>query len=450
MADSKKIGGLAQFLSASTLANAQKDAAQNENIVKIDIDRLIPNPYNAYGLREIESLAGMISSNNFHVEAIEVKPMDDEEGKYMIISGHRRRAAWALLLQEGVTEERTLPCIVRNFTEMHITISKEDGTAEDTVISAEQQANIALIMANRGQRKEKTIEEELWEIQELEPYVKILYSQQGRPKERGSLKSFFASILDITPTTFQRKKNLLRLVPRARLTLASRDITETAAAELSGLPPEEQEAVLDKIASGEMDATVKAIIDYKRNLNKEAEGDEIEPSDDYEPDFDDEDEVPAGSSHKTDDRPDWSKFGEDFPEDSSDDEDEDEDEEEEEAAPARQIGSSHDENGESGHEERQEGSTYREPSASAAQEPEIRSDIPEPESTDKPQNDVHKWFLAIIKPEIERLEKVKAHCVKMKETYDASDEKGAALKAARWEACRSYIDIKIIMLREKD
>ena len=77
-------------------------------------------------------------------------------------------------------------------------------------------------------------------------------------------------------------------------------------------------------------------------------------------------------------------------------------------------------------------------------------DVPDPPDTGNPQNDVHQWFMDIIRPEIERLERIQAHCERMKERFESSDEKGAALKAARWDSCRSYVHIKILSLKEKD
>ena len=70
MSNNNKIGGLAQFLSAATVNSAQ-ESAKAENIVKIDIGKLVPDPFNEYEITDVDSLAGMIASNNFHLEAID-------------------------------------------------------------------------------------------------------------------------------------------------------------------------------------------------------------------------------------------------------------------------------------------------------------------------------------------------------------------------------------------
>ncbi len=435
MSKNNKIGGLAQFLSPTTVNSAQ-ESAKNENIVKIDIGKLVPDPFNMYELTDVESLAGMIASNHFHLEAIEVRPTDD--GRYMIISGHRRRAAWEMLLNNGETEQRELPCIVRHFEDVHIQVDNE-GVSEDKLITAEQQANIALILANRGQRKEKSIEVELWEIQQLEPYVKILYNQQGKPKGRGQFKSFFASILNVNPWDLQRKKNLLRLVPRARMALADREINLSVAGELSGLPPIEQEKVLDDILSGAMENTYKALVKYKQELKHDEspeqneDEEEIQPEETqentpgaYVPSFDEPDEGDG-------DEPAWGEDDTQETQEASVDTAGQEDL----AKLERETGQTRlldDGDNDRGKEPRQSKADY----------------VPEPPDTGNPQNDVHKWFMDVIAPEIARLEKVKAHCVKMKEQLEASDEKGAALRAAKWDSCRSYVTIKILALQEAD
>jgi len=408
MGKKNKIGGLAQFLSTTTVKSSQ-DSANEDNIVKIDIGKLVPDPYNMYGLRDIDSLAGMIASNHFHLEAIEVRPMDD--GRYMIISGHRRRAAWQMLLENGETDVREVPCVIRRFEDMHIKVDN-NGSTQDAVITAEQQANFSLILANCGQRKDKTLEEEIWEIEQLEPYVKLLYNQQGKPKGRGQFKSFFASVLNINPSALQRKKNLLRLIPRARMALHDHEINLSVAVEISGLPKEEQDKVLDDIFSGAMENTYKAIVAYKQSLKNE-DNSAGEQDDTVQADTDTNKADSSGSGFQNFDEP--------------EDELQDDDTSGQVSVP-------------SGNDSRQVKSKED-------------SEVPEPPNTGNPQNDTHKWFMEVIAPEIKRLEAIKEHCTKMKEKFDelsAQGEKGAALKAARWESCRSYLTVKILALTEKD
>ena len=438
MGKKNKIGGFAQFLSTTTVKSSQ-DNANEENIVKIDIGKLVPDPYNMYGIRDIDSLAGMIASNHFHLEAIEVRPMDD--GRYMIISGHRRRAAWEMLLENGETDVREVPCVIRHFEDMHIKVDN-NGSTQDAVITAEQQANFSLILANCGQRKDKTLEEEIWEIEQLEPYVKLLYNQQGKPKGRGQFKSFFASVLNINPSALQRKKNLLRLIPRARMALHDHEINLSVAVEISGLPNEEQDKVLDDIFSGAMENTYKAIVAYKQSLKNE-DNSAGEQDDTVQADTDTNKADSSGSGFQNFDEPEdeLQDKGEDY---QSEGDDGTSEADEEESVDDDTYSVADDTSGQasvpSGNDSRQVKSKED-------------SEVPEPPNTGNPQNDTHKWFMEVIAPEIKRLEAIKEHCTKMKEKFDelsAQGEKGAALKAARWESCRSYLTVKILALTEKD
>ena len=438
-----KIGGLAQFLSPATVNGAQQEAqVEKDNIVKIDIDKLVPDPFNMYGLRDVDSLAGMIASNGFHVEAIEVRPFED--GKYMIISGHRRRAAWQMLLNDGETQERELPCIIRTFEDAHIQIDN-NGITEDKVITAEQQANIALILANRGQRKEKTIEEELWEIQQLEPYVKILFAQLGTPKKRGHYKSFFASILNLKDTSFQRKKNLLRLNPRARLVLADREINLSVASELSGLPSEEQDIVLDKIFSGELENTYAAIVEYKRRLKGDEKEDEELPDE-----TEDEQEDSSDGGEDESDFPDFTNFEDDEEEaDSAEEPQESSHEPTSSGSLQSKDGTQEDLEGlerKTGQLRLVEGGASLAGGNTAVSSSE--EEVPEPPNTGHPHEDTHKWFLNIFEPEIARLRAIERKCQKLHEHYSESDEEGAAAQAAKWDFCRSYMALKIVSLQD--
>lgn len=83
------------------LLNEVTQPAENSNseqIVYIDIGDLESNPRNFYGLRDVDALAGLIAVSHL-IEPLTV--IKKGEGKYRIISGHRRKAAVEKLLEEG-------------------------------------------------------------------------------------------------------------------------------------------------------------------------------------------------------------------------------------------------------------------------------------------------------------------------------------------------------------
>ena len=248
----ERTGGLGKFL--SEVVEVEKEP---EQIIYIDIENIESNPRNFYGLRDIEGLAGLIAVSHM-IEPLTVTKK--ENGKYMLISGHRRRAAVQKLLEEGTYTERKLPCIVK--ARKKIKIEEEDGKFTEFDEDAVEMLN--LIASNRGQREERTVDEKLQEVKYLEAFAKAIYNQKDR-RNRGRFRTFFAEeILNISTTQLQRMKSMEKLSDSVKKALEEGKINESAAAEFVSMTMEEQEKCLEKIISGEMSGTVQDIRRYKQ------------------------------------------------------------------------------------------------------------------------------------------------------------------------------------------
>ena len=79
-----------------------------EQIEYIDIGLIDSDPGNFYELRDIPDLAGDIETVGLQ-QPLLVRP--GEDGRVVLISGHRRRAALQLLVDEGKEQFRQVPCI---------------------------------------------------------------------------------------------------------------------------------------------------------------------------------------------------------------------------------------------------------------------------------------------------------------------------------------------------
>lgn len=79
-----------------------------EQIEYIDIGLIDSDPGNFYELRDIPDLAGDIETVGLQ-QPLLVRP--GEDGHVVLISGHRRRAALQLLVDEGKEKFRQVPCI---------------------------------------------------------------------------------------------------------------------------------------------------------------------------------------------------------------------------------------------------------------------------------------------------------------------------------------------------
>lgn len=84
------------------------DPGTREQIEYIDMDRIDDDPRNFYELSGIEELASNIALCGLQQP---VRVRDGEDGRVIIVSGHRRRAALRLLLEEGAEQWKRVPCI---------------------------------------------------------------------------------------------------------------------------------------------------------------------------------------------------------------------------------------------------------------------------------------------------------------------------------------------------
>lgn len=256
----KHSGGLGNFLNALT-QTAEKNEVAEEKIIYIDIDEIESNPQNFYGLRNIEELAGLIAVSKL-IEPLTVIKKSD--GKYKLISGHRRRAAVQKLLEDGIYTERKLPCIIK--TPKKIRIEQESGEVIEFDENAVEMLN--LIASNRGQREERTVEEKLQEVKYLEKFARALYYQKEKRK-RGRFVNFFAEeILNISKSQLLRMNLLEKLTPNLKQAIDKGKISETAALEIATLSPQEQELWLEKILAGVIKGTVQEIQNLKKPMRK--------------------------------------------------------------------------------------------------------------------------------------------------------------------------------------
>ncbi|WP_196606562.1 ParB/RepB/Spo0J family partition protein [Pectinatus frisingensis] len=279
--------GLSDYLNKTT-RNSIPIQTQNE-ITQINIDEIIPNPDNFYGTRDIDSLAALISISDY-IEPLEVKKVADH--KYMLIAGHRRRLAKLKLLEDGSATDRTVPCIIRNFD-------------DKGCLTAFEVEKCSMIFSNKGQRKERTVDEQLEEIRILEPIAKKIYDEEHAADNiKGNFRKFFAEeILNTSSTALQRTKSLEKLTDKAKDAVNNGKISETAAAELAGLPIGKQDQFVDDLDSGNKTGTVDDIRSIKSTLKAEKPKPEkfaeFEPEESDEiSELENEGQIPLLNSHR--------------------------------------------------------------------------------------------------------------------------------------------------------
>lgn len=104
---------MAEFNLADILKNVPKMDTGNdgrEQIEYIELEKIDPDPRNFYELSGLEELAANIELLGLQ-QPLRVRDNPEADGHVIVVSGHRRRAALAMLVDEGKTEFQSVPCI---------------------------------------------------------------------------------------------------------------------------------------------------------------------------------------------------------------------------------------------------------------------------------------------------------------------------------------------------
>ncbi len=377
------------------------------SIEQIPITKLKDNPQNFYGLRDIDHLANSIALSHY-VEPLTVEKIEGKD-EYLLISGHRRKAAWQKLLDNGTVMDSTLPCIVCDFSPIQY-LSQEDC------------AMMYLMLSNMGQRKIRTVDEKLQEADRLEPIAKKIFKTLPNEKasEVGYFRGFFATkFMNMSSTSLQRLLILKNLIAEAKDQVDSGIMSLTFASELASLEPDEQKSYLEEIQQGNRSATVRELIEYKQNRNNPAEpaGEEELPE---EPD------APSELSEPS--------------KDSADEPAEDEESQNEESdAVAQDPEMDHPDSSAEPIAPLEDEPVEK--SKTTPSEPVVVCDIKEvPKKIIDPQAEAKDW---LNEQQITYLSQLKEYADEQVKIYEDSDE----LRSSQWKVRASVLSVQILMLK---
>lgn len=97
----------------SELLAGVSNPGTREQIEYFSLEQIEPDPNNFYRLSAIEDLAANIQLCGLQ-QPLRLRPIPDQDGRYRIVSGHRRRAALELLAKEDPERWDEVACIVEN------------------------------------------------------------------------------------------------------------------------------------------------------------------------------------------------------------------------------------------------------------------------------------------------------------------------------------------------
>ena len=196
----------------------QRDNAKLEKIVDIKIDCIddFPNhPFKIIDNEEMEQMKESIADNGVLIPAL-VRPKPD--GRYEMISGHRRKFASQLALKE------TMPCIVRELSDDEAIIIMVDSNMQREEILPSEKA-FAYKMKVDAMKHQG-----------------ITCGQVGHKS-----RDVIAENVEDSARQVQRYIRLTKLIPELLDKVDTKEIAFNPAVELSYLTEEEQYALLDCI-----------------------------------------------------------------------------------------------------------------------------------------------------------------------------------------------------------
>lgn len=193
---------------------------KDHTIERISYSKLVPSEDNFYSMQEIEELKTAIELAGRVLNNLVVTPLED--GKYKILSGHRRHRAVGMLLDEGKTEYEFLPCSVEQ-------IADTDRAVREQVL---------LIAANS--QREKTTWDKLEEVRRMRDLQRQAKAEQGL---NGRVRDLVARSLNISSSRVAKYDSILNnLISPLMEEIKADNLPISTAYELSKLNTEQQQA----------------------------------------------------------------------------------------------------------------------------------------------------------------------------------------------------------------
>ena len=212
----------------SVLKGVSGPDTAKEQLEYIDIDLIDPDPNNFYSLEGLDELAGNIELIGLQ-QPIRVRPGRD--GRYIVVSGHRRRAA-ILLIRDGGSEQFQdgVPCIVD--------LGKESPAMRE----------LRLIFANASTRVMGSAEIS----KQAERVEELLYQLKEEGIEfPGRMRDHVAEACKVSKTKLARLHAIRKnLVPELLARFDRGEMPEETAYQLSRLPDQAQAAVDTCLTTG--------------------------------------------------------------------------------------------------------------------------------------------------------------------------------------------------------
>jgi len=213
------------FNLADVLSDVSKLDTNREQIEYIKLDLIDADPNNFYQLSGVEDLAANIQLCGLQ-QPIRLRKHPTETGRYMIVSGHRRREAVLLLAKDDPDKWEEVPCIIE----------------ADEVPAALQQLRLIYANANTRKMSDAELSEQAVQVE------KLLYQLKEEGYEfPGRMRDHVAKAVNASKTKLARLKVIRdKLAAVWQPSWKDGTLTENTAYELSKLPKSYQSVLFEE------------------------------------------------------------------------------------------------------------------------------------------------------------------------------------------------------------
>jgi ParB family chromosome partitioning protein len=206
----------------------ERDDAKRERVIDLPLNEIHDFPNHPFKVRMDEDMVEMAESVKKYGVLVPglVRPRD---GGYEMVAGHRRKMA------SGLAERGTMPCLIRNLTNDEATIIMVDSNLQREKILPSEKAFAYKMkleaMKRQGQRTDLTSTPMAGKSRGIET-AEIIGQSAGDSKDQ-----------------VRRYIRLTELIPQMLEMVDAGKIAMRPAVELSYLPPEQQQTLLEEMAA---------------------------------------------------------------------------------------------------------------------------------------------------------------------------------------------------------
>lgn len=206
----------------------QGEAKPKYEAATLPIEKIIPSPGNFYSMEGIEELADSILLARGVLQNIVVRSAD-ADGRYMIISGHRRVAACRKLVEDGHAEFGEIAALIENEADENL-------------------RELMLIYTNSTSR----ILTDAEKMRQAQRAMEILKNLKAEGKFEGRIRDAVARMLDTTGAQLARYAAIANNLtnPELKEAFEGGRLGVSAAYEASGLSEKGQNQIAEKLQEG--------------------------------------------------------------------------------------------------------------------------------------------------------------------------------------------------------